>query len=442
MEPDILSDLFRQIIIHDLAIGPAIALVLAVLLLLASAFISACETAYFALNSEEQSDLKEENDRRSQLALRLLENPDRLTATFLIADNVVNVFFITLSVYAINSWISFAAVPWLGFVLQCVGLTSLILLFGEIMPKVYGQKDSLKLVRQAAPAVRAIVGFCSPLSALFVRSTSLFQKTFGKKRYNLSVDKLSKALELTSKAIPEEKEMLAEIIKFYNKTANEVMTPRLDVEDLNIKATFPEVLHAVNESGFSRIPVYAENEDNIKGILYTKDLLPYLEKPDTFHWQSLIRPAYFVPETKKIDDLLEEFRTNKIHMAIVVDEFGGTSGLVTMEDILEEIVGEISDEYDEDEKQYIHLADGSYIFEAKILLTDFFRVTHTNPSEFARLTEEVETLAGLLLEIKGDFPRRQEQIEYGDYRFRVLEVDNRRILKVKFNKVSPQPAVQ
>ena len=433
-----LSDLFRQIIVYDLTIGPIIAGMLAILLLFASAFISACEMAYFALNSEEQNELKEENDTRSQLVIRLLDNPDRLTATFLIADNIINVSFITLSVFALNSWMSFVAVPWLGFVLQCVGLTSLILLFGEIMPKVYGQKDSVKLVRQTAPIVRTIVSICSPLSALFVRSASFFQKSFGKKRYNLSVDKLSKALELTSKAIPEEKEMLAEIIKFYNKTANEVMTPRLDVEDLNIKASFPDVLRAVNESGFSRIPVYAENEDNIKGILYTKDLLPYLEKPDTFHWQSLIRPAYFVPETKKIDDLLEEFRTNKIHMTIVVDEFGGTSGLVTMEDILEEIVGEISDEYDEDEKQYIHLADGSYIFEAKILLTDFFRVTHTSPSEFARLTEEVETLAGLLLEIKGDFPRRQEIIEYGDYRFQVLEVDNRRILKVKFNQVSPQ----
>ena len=433
-----LSDLFRQIIVYDLTIGPVIAGMLAILLLFASAFISACEMAYFALNSEEQNELKEENDTRSQLVIRLLDNPDRLTATFLIADNIINVSFITLSVFALNSWMSFVAVPWLGFVLQCVGLTSLILLFGEIMPKVYGQKDSVKLVRQTAPIVRTIVSICSTLSALFVSSASFFQKSFGKKRYNLSVDKLSKALELTSKAIPEEKEMLAEIIKFYNKTANEVMTPRLDVEDLNIKASFPDVLRAVNESGFSRIPVYAENEDNIKGILYTKDLLPYLEKPDTFHWQSLIRPAYFVPETKKIDDLLEEFRTNKIHMAIVVDEFGGTSGLVTMEDILEEIVGEISDEYDEDEKQYIHLADGSYIFEAKILLTDFFRVTHTSPSEFARLTEEVETLAGLLLEIKGDFPRRQEIIEYGDYRFQVLEVDNRRILKVKFNQVSPQ----
>lgn len=230
--------------------------------------------------------------------------------------------------------------------------------------------------------------------------------------------------------------MLAEIIKFYNKTADEIMTPRLDMEDIDVKTNFRGVIDFIIESGYSRIPIYAETEDNIKGILYIKDLLPYIDKPDTFRWQSLIRPAYFVPETKKIDDLLEEFRTNKIHMAIVVDEFGGTSGIVTMEDILEEIVGEISDEYDEDEKPFIRLADGSLIFEAKILLTDFFRVINADPSEFGKLTEDVETLAGLLLEIKGDFPRRREIIDYDKYRFLVLEVDNRRILKVKFNLLS------
>ena len=227
--------------------------------------------------------------------------------------------------------------------------------------------------------------------------------------------------------------MLSEIIKFYNKTANEIMTPRLDIEDLDVETPFRDVIDFVVKSGYSRIPVYEESEDDIKGILYIKDLLPHIEEPDTF------RPAYFVPETKKIDDLLEEFRTNKIHMAIVVDEFGGTSGLITMEDILEEIVGEISDEYDDDEKQFIHLADGSYIFEAKIQLIDFFRVIGANPNEFGKLTDEVETLGGLLLEIKGDIPNRRDVILYGKYRFQILEVDNRRILKVKFSRI-PEPA--
>lgn len=306
----------------------------------------------------------------------------------------------------------------------------------EIMPKIYAKQNTLPFIHKAAPTLLNIQKICKPLAALLVHSTSTINKTLAKKKYDISVDELSKALELTSKAIPEEKEMLAEIIKFYNKTADEIMTSRLDMEDLDIKANFKEVIDTIIKCGYSRIPVYSGTEDNIKGILYIKDLLPYLDKPETFRWQSLIRPAYFVPETKKIDDLLEEFRTNKIHMAIVVDEFGGTSGIVTMEDILEEIVGEISDEYDEDEKQYIRLADGSYIFEAKIQLTDFFRATDTDPVDFEKITEEVETLAGLLLEIKGDFPRRREVIEYKNYRFQILEMDNRRILKVKFNVIN------
>ncbi|MDD4115711.1 MAG: transporter associated domain-containing protein, partial [Massilibacteroides sp.] len=206
-------------------------------------------------------------------------------------------------------------------------------------------------------------------------------------------------------------------------------------EDIDIHTGFRSVVSFVLDSGYSRIPVYEESEDNMKGILYLRDLLPYLDKPDDYEWQQLIRPAYFVPETKKIDDLLEEFRTNKIHMAVVVDEFGGTSGIVTMEDILEEIVGEIFDEYDEDDKLCIRMADGSFIVKAKILLTNFFRMTDIDPSEFGELTEEVETLGGLLLEIKGGFPQVKELIEYKKYHFRILEIDNRRILKVKFSQI-------
>jgi gliding motility-associated protein GldE len=278
----------------------------------------------------------------------------------------------------------------------------------------------------------AAVKVIRPVAKILVSSTDMINKMLANKRNELSVDDLSMALELTSSEIPEEKEMLADIIKFYSKTAKEIMTSRLDMEDIEIKADFPFVIDSIIKTGYSRIPVFSGTEDNIRGILYIKDLLPYLDKPAAFRWQSLIRPAYFVPETKKIDDLLEEFRTNKIHMAIVVDEFGGTSGLVTMEDILEEIVGDISDEYDEEEKQYSLLSDGSYIFEAKIQLSDFFRVVNVNEDEFGSLTEEVETLAGLLLEIKGDLPERREIIDYKQYRFQVLEADNRRILKVKY----------
>lgn len=436
MDSDYISEIFSQVGVQDLTAGPVIALALAVLLLFASGFISASEVAFFSLKPNDINRIKEGNHPSDSVVLDLLNNSELLLATILIANNFVNVAIVMLCTYGINEWLDFSNVPMLGFVLETIVLTFLLLLFGEIMPKIYAKQNTLPFIHKAAPTLLNIQKICKPLAALLVHSTSTINKTLTKKKYDISVDELSKALELTSKAIPEEKEMLAEIIKFYNKTADEIMTSRLDMEDLDIKANFKEVIDTIIKCGYSRIPVYSGTEDNIKGILYIKDLLPYLDKPETFRWQSLIRPAYFVPETKKIDDLLEEFRTNKIHMAIVVDEFGGTSGIVTMEDILEEIVGEISDEYDEDEKQYIRLADGSYIFEAKIQLTDFFRATDTDPADFEKITEEVETLAGLLLEIKGDFPRRREVIEYKNYRFQILEMDNRRILKVKFNVIN------
>lgn len=431
-----LSGLFQQVTVQALTAGPVIALSLAFLLLFVSGFVSASEVAFFSLTPTDLNEVEEEKNASDSIIQRLLQRSEYLLAAILIANNFVNVAVVMLCTYGINAWIDFSAAPVLGFVLETIVLTFLLLLFGEIMPKIYAQKNALRFVRFAAPVLQGLERFCRPFSKILVTSTSAINKALVKKKYDLSVDELSQALELTSTEIAEEKEMLAEIIKFYNKTADEIMTPRLDMEDIDIKANFPEVIDFIVQSGYSRIPVYAGTEDHIKGILYIKDLLPYIDKPDTFRWQSLIRPAYFVPETKKIDDLLEEFRTNKIHMAIVVDEFGGTSGIVTMEDILEEIVGEISDEYDEDEKQFIRLADGSLIFEAKILLTDFFRVIDADPAEFGKLTEEVETLAGLLLEIKGDFPRRREIIEYDSYRFQILEVDNRRILKVKFNRIT------
>ena len=430
------SGLFDQVSVQAFTAGPAIALSLAALLLLVSGFVSASEVAFFSLTPSDVNDIREENSSSDPIIQRLLSSSEYLLAAILIANNFVNVAVVMLCTYGINSVIDFSAAPLLGFILETIVLTFLLLLFGEIMPKIYAQKNSLRFVRRAAPLLNGIARICSPLSKVLVTSTSIINKALVKKKYDLSVDELSKALELTSTEMPEEKEMLSEIIKFYNKTADEIMTPRLDMEDIDIKMNYRSVIDFVVNTGYSRIPVYTGSVDNFYGILYIKVLLPYGEKPDTFRWQSLIRPAYFVPETKKIDDLLEEFRTNKIHMAIVVDEFGGTSGIVTMEDILEEIVGEISDEYDEDEKQYIRLADGSLIFEAKILLTDFFRVIEADPAEFGKLVEEVETLAGLLLEIKGDFPRRREVIDYKNYRFQVLEIDNRRILKVKFNRIS------
>lgn len=337
-----LSGLFDQVTIQALTAGPVIALSLAILLLLVSGFVSASEVAFFSLTPGDINDIREENAPSDPLIQRLLDRSEYLLAAILIANNFVNVAVVMLCTYGINAIVDFSSAPMLGFILETIVLTFLLLLFGEIMPKIYAQKNSLRFVRSSAPVLNVVERVCRPLSNILVTSTSVINKALVKKKYDLSVDELSKALELTSTEMPEEKEMLSEIIKFYNKTADEIMTPRLDMEDIDIKTSFRTVVDFIIRSGYSRIPVYADSEDNIKGILYIKDLLPYVEKPDTFRWQSLIRPAYFVPETKKIDDLLEEFRTSKIHMAIVVDEFGGTSGIVTMEDILEEIVGEIA----------------------------------------------------------------------------------------------------
>jgi gliding motility-associated protein GldE len=394
------------------------------------------KVAFFSLSPADTDEIKEKRHPSDSVIAHLLERSGYLLTAIFIIYTFSNVAFVLICACIIGHMIDFSFAPWVGFILQILIPASLLLLFGEIMPKVKAMKNPLHFSRKAAGIINGMEIVCRPLSKLLVRPTSLINKALTKKKHEIPVDELSKTLELTSKEMPEEKEMIGEIIKFYNKTAGEIMTSRLDVEDIEIQTPFSDVVQIIIDSGYSRIPVFTATEDNIKGILYIKDLLPYIDKQDTFRWQSLIRPAYFVPETKKIDELLEEFRINKIHMAIVIDEFGGTSGIVTMEDILEEIVGDISDEYDEEERQFIRLADGSLIFEAKIPLIDFFRVIDCDPSEFKELTDEVETLAGLLLELKGDFPKRQEVIEYNGCRFQVLEVDNHRIQKVKFTKIS------
>lgn len=434
-----LSGLFDQVTIQALTAGPVIALSLAILLLLVSGFVSASEVAFFSLTPGDINDIREENAPSDPLIQRLLDRSEYLLAAILIANNFVNVAVVMLCTYGINAIVNFSSAP-------DVGLYS-----GDdrpdLSPFVVRRDHAEDLRTEKLAAVRAQFGPCTEcrgacLPAAFEHIGHVDQRhqqgvsqeevrSFGRRAFQ------SIGTHFHRNA-GRERDAFGDHQVLQQDCRREIMTPRLDMEDIDIKTSFRTVVDFIIRSGYSRIPVYADSEDNIKGILYIKDLLPYVEKPDTFRWQSLIRPAYFVPETKKIDDLLEEFRTSKIHMAIVVDEFGGTSGIVTMEDILEEIVGEISDEYDEDEKQFIRLADGSLIFEAKILLTDFFRVIDADPTEFGKLTEEVETLAGLLLEIKGDFPRRREIIEYDDYRFQVLEIDNRRILKVKFNRISDQ----
>ena len=435
MDPDSylchLANLFDGVTVMTPSIGAIIALILAILLLFASGFVSASEIAFFSLSPKDKSEIEEEKHPSDAKIMALLDDSERLLATILISNNFVNVTIIMLLNFFFDSWINFGSSKVLQFIVITVILTFLLLLFGEIMPKIYSAQNTLKFTRFTAPAISVLKRICKPLSSLLVHSTTLVNKHIERKNYNISVNELSHALELTDKSeISEENNILEGIIRFGGETAKEIMTSRLDVVDL--ETPFKDVLQCVVDNAYSRIPIYSGSKDNIKGILYIKDLLPHLNKGDNFRWQSLIRPAYFVPETKMIDDLLRDFQANKIHIAIVVDEFGGTSGIVTMEDIIEEIVGEINDEYDEEERTYVKLNDRTYIFEAKTQLTDFYKITKLSADIFEPEANEADTLAGLLLEIKGEFPVLHEKLEYKDYTFEVLEMDDRRILKVKF----------
>ncbi|MDR3062009.1 MAG: gliding motility-associated protein GldE [Dysgonamonadaceae bacterium] len=439
MEADsFLSSIFDSVQVFPLTTGPVVALVVAVFLLCFSSFVSASEIAFLALSPSDKNSIEESDLAVDKTILSLLNRLEYLLATILIWNIFVNITTVILFTYAVNRIIVFSHAIALGFILEAIALTFILLLFGEIIPRIYAQNYTLDVARRTAPVIRKMEALIKPVLGILVKSTNIVGHSLKKKKGDVSVDELSKALELTSKEITDEKEMLEGIIKLYNKTAVEIMTPRIDIADLDIKQTFSDVIKYIVDVGYSRIPVFSENQDNIRGVLYIKDLLPYLREPDSFRWQSLIRPAFFVPEKKKIDDLLEEFRTNKIHLAIVVDEFGGTSGIVTMEDILEEIVGEISDEYDDDDDgKFIKLADSSYVFDAKILLTDFFRVTGLHEKEFEKLTGDADTLAGLILEIKGDFPERDEEVSIGPYSFKILEMNKKRILKIRFYKDRP-----
>ena len=426
------ADIIEQVTITAPDVGAWVALVLAALLLVVSGFVSASEIAFFSLKPTDKSKIEQEESAADQKISFLLSDSERLLATILIANNFVNVTIVMLCNYFFMKVVDFGTSAILEFVCITVLLTFLLLLFGEIMPKIYSVQHTLSFCRMAAPGICFFRKLFYPLSGILMHSTDLVNKVVEKENYNLSVDELSQALELTDKNdISEEQSMLRGIIRFGGETAKEVMTPRLDIVDLEMNTPFSQVLKCIIDNAYSRIPVYQGSRDNIKGVLYIKDLLPHLNKGNSFRWQSLIRPPYFVPETKMIDDLLRDFQQNKVHIAIVVDEFGGTSGLVTMEDIIEEIVGEINDEYDEEEHTYVKFNDSTYLFEAKTLLADFYKIVKVDEEIFESVAGEADTLAGLLLELKGEFPKLHEKLSYKNYDFEVMEMDNRRILKVK-----------
>ena len=432
MDLDIFQQIISEVTLMTPTLGAILAGVLACLLLFISGYASGSEIAFFSLSPADLSELDEERHEADAKIKMLRDDSERTLATILITNNLVNVTIIMLCNYFFAHVVDFGGAYWLQFLCITVLLTFLLLLFGEIVPKIYTAKDTLNFCRKAVGGIMFCRRLFWPIATVLLRTGMLAGKVVQKENHMLSVDDLEQALELTDKEdIKEEQRMLEGIVRFGDETAKEIMTSRQDVVDLDFKETFPEVIKCIVENNYSRIPVYQDNSDNIRGILYIKDLLPHLNKGDNFRWQSLIRPPYFVPETKKIDDLLREFQENKVHIAIVVDEFGGTSGIVTLEDILEEIVGEINDEYDEEEKNYVRVNSNTFIFEGKTLLSDFYKILKLDDTIFEDVEGDADTIAGLMLELKGDFPKLHEKIDFKHFSFEIVEIEERRIAKVK-----------
>jgi len=414
-------------------------LIIVILLLVISALISGSEVALFSLEPKEIKDLKLNKKGSASTVIKLLSEPEQLLAAILVGNNFVNIAIVLLTAHITNSLIDFSLVPTLGFIFKTVFITALILLFGEIIPKVYAAHYPKTLALKVSTFINILVIITKPVNFLLINSTSFVNKRLIKYKKNLSIDEISKALQLTDHLdISDDKEILEGIVKFGNKSVNEIMHSRLGVTSIDIHSNFERVLQIIKESGYSRIPVFAGTLDDVRGILYIKDLLPYLDKSAAYRWQPLMRQPFFVPETKKIDDLLEDFQKSKVHMAIVVDEFGGTSGLVTLEDILEEIVGDIADEFDEDESLYSQISDFEYLFDGRIMLNDFCKVFDYEDDIFDDIRGEADTLAGLILELKGEFPMLHEKLNCKNFTFEVEGVNTRRITKIK---VTIEPTV-
>ncbi len=433
MDPDSIILLFLNLSVSVFTVTDYLLIAFLILLILINTFVSSSEVAFFSLNNDDINELKSNASFGKAHLLETLTNSDQLLASILLAYNVFNVGIIALLIYFLNK-IPFFESTQFSLLLLFIGIAVVLILIIEILPKLYASHNPLKVVQRNIKGVILIDAVFSPLSSFLIRFTKVFNQSSAHRKHEISMDDLSKALELTSNEISyeREKDMLEGIIRFREKNVSDILISRADMFSLSLNNSFENVINFIKDQGFSRIPIYEDNEDQIRGILYVKDLLPHISKSDSFKWQTLIRPAYFVPGHKRIDELLEEFRTNKNHIAIVVDEYGGTTGIVTMEDILEEIVGDISDEYDDEAPLYSFQADGSYIFDGKTPLVDFLRVVNIPEKDFDEILEEIDTLAGLILELNGSFPKQKESFKYLNYTFQAEEMNKRRIVKVRY----------
>jgi gliding motility-associated protein GldE len=405
-----------------------------IMLIIASAFVSGSEVAYFSLTPTDIEELEHSRSSRASTAMKLLSRPEKLLSTILVTNNIINIALIILAAFISSRLFDLSNNPILSFIIEVVVITFLLLLFCEVMPKVYASRNQLSFALTMAPTLALASRIVSPLASALSFSSFFVRKRSRPRDSSMDISDLSTALELTSSEIKDDRELLKGVVRFGNISVSAVMCPRIDVTALDINRGFSYVMSEVIESGFSRIPVYSGSFDNVRGILFVKDLLPHLGKPDTFRWQTLIRPPYMIPETKKISELLKEFQEKKIHMAIVVDEYGGTSGIVTLEDVLEEIVGDITDETDEEMPLYSETGEGKWIFDGKILLNDFYRITGAADELFSDIRGDSETLAGLLLELLKEIPLRGRVITAGGFRFTIEKVEKRRIREIGVEK--------
>ena len=401
-------------------------------LLVTSALISGAEVAFFALKPEELDQINNQKSRRAKLIKNFLSRPKELLATILIANNFANVGVIILSTYISESLFDFQGNELTQFLIQIVIITFILLLFGEVLPKVYANNKAVSFAKLMSLPLSLLEKIFKPISAILISSTKIIDRKL-KNKHNLSVDDLSNALELTSdeNENKDEKKILEEIVKFGNTDVKQIMRSRIDITALDYKSTYADVLKTIEKTGFSRIPIYQDSFDLIKGILYIKDLLPHLNKGENFKWNKLIREVFFVPENKKIDDLLKEFQEKKIHLAVVVDEYGGTSGIVTLEDIIEEIVGDINDEFDDDDIIYSKLDNKNYVFEGKTTLKDFYRIINISGENFEQKKGEADSIAGFVIENTGNFPEKGNKINFENYTFSIESVNDRRITRIK-----------
>jgi len=403
-----------------------------VLLLFCSAMISAVEVALFSLSQNDLTKLSQQNPNRYQLVSQLLQKPKKLLATLLLANNFVNIGIVIIFSFVSNSLFAGIVSPVVKFVVEVVLVTFLILLFGEVLPKVYASRNNIKFSARMARPIWFLDQLLSPLSLPMRAVTIYLHKKLGRQKTNISVDQLSQALEMTSSddTTSEEQKILEGIVSFGNTDTKQVMSPRIDIFALEIEETFAEIYPKIVEKGYSRIPVFRENIDHIEGVLFVKDLIPHIHKKE-FDWNSLLREPFFVPENKKLDDLLKDFQSMKSHLAIVVDEYGGTSGLVSLEDVIEEIVGDISDEFDDENISYSQIDEKNFLFEGKINLKDFYRIVNVDEEAFEDQKGEAETLAGFILELLGNFPKKGQKIHFSTVTFTVEVVDKKRVKQLK-----------